>query len=165
LLATGCYRHADTSRPRPFDSPWQADSNISLPDTGGHLPTAVSPFFFLRTSIAMRTLRNLYLSIPLTKRNPTHSVRTLSDPLPKFYPYFCTLVLQASTFKLLATKCYRHADTLRLIPFESPWRADSNETLPNPSGHLPTKVSPFFSPLTSIALRTLQNLYHSISLA
>ena len=78
------------------------------------------------------------------------------------YPYFCTLVPQASTFKLLATKCYRHADTSRPIPFNSPWRVDSNQTLSDSCGHLPTEVSASFSILTSTAMRMLRNLHHSI---
>jgi len=79
LLATRCYRHADASRPIPFDSPGQADSNETFPDSGGHLPAEVSAFFTLLTSIAMWTLQELYHSIPLAEENPTHSVRTLSD--------------------------------------------------------------------------------------
>jgi len=110
LLATGCYRHADGSRPIPFDSPRRANSNETLPDSGGHLPPEVSAFFTLLISITMWTLREQYHLIPLIEKNPTHSVRTLSDRWFKGYPYFCTLVLQASTFKLLATDCYCFLD-------------------------------------------------------
>jgi len=91
-------------------------------------------------------------------------MRTLSDRCFKAYRYFCTLVPRASTFKLAATGCYRHADTLRPIPFDSPRRADSNETLPDSGGHLPAEISAFFILVTSIAMRTLRNLYHSIPL-
>jgi len=110
LSAPGCYRHADASRPIPFDSPQRADSNETLPDSGGHLPAEVSAFFTLLTSIAMWTLRELYHSIPLAEGNPTHSVPTLSDRWFKGYPYFCTLVPRPSTFKLLATECYSFLD-------------------------------------------------------
>jgi len=110
LLATGCYTHADASRPIPFDSPGRADSNATLPNSGGHLPTEVSAFVILLTSIAMWTLQELYHSIPLTEGNPTNSVRTLSDRWSKSYPYLCTLVLLACTFKLLATECYCFLD-------------------------------------------------------
>jgi len=109
----------------------------------------------------MQTLRDLYHLIPLAERNSTHPVPTLSDHWLKSYPFFCTLVPRASTFKLLATGCYGHADALRPIPFDSPGRADSNETLPYSGGHLPTEVSAFFILLTSIAMWTLQELYHS----
>jgi len=131
LLATGCYSHADTSKPIPFNSPRRADSNETLPGSGGHLPTEVSAFVSLLTSIAMWTLRDLYHSIPMAERNPTHSVPSLSDHWLKGYPYFRTLVLRASAFKLLATDCYRHADTLKPIPFNSPCQADSNALCPN----------------------------------
>jgi len=113
----------------------------------------------------MQTLRDLYHLIPLAKRNSTHSVPTLSHDWLKGYPFFCTLVFRASTFKLLATGCYRHVDASRPIPFDSPGRADSNETLPDSSGHLPAEVSAFFTLLTSIAMWTLQDLYHSFPLA
>ena len=121
----------DASRPIPFDSPRRADSNRTLPDSGRHLPTAVSPFFSLLTSIAMHTLRNLYHSIPLDWRIPTHPVPMLSDRWLKGYPNLCTWVPQVSTFKLLATECYRHADTLRPISFNSPRRAEFNALCPD----------------------------------
>jgi len=160
LLASGCYRHADASRPIPFDSPRRADSNETLPDSGGHLPPELSAFSILLTSLAMRTLRNLYHSIPLDRRIPTHPVPTLSDCRLKCYPNLCTCVPQASTFKLLASGCYRNADASRPIPFDSPRRADSNETLPDSGGHLPAEVSASFILLTSIAMRTFRNLHH-----
>ena len=61
--------------------------------------------------------------------------------------------------------CYSYADALKPIPFDSPRRADSNEALPDPGGHLPAEVSTFFTLLPSIAMFTLQELYHSIPLA
>jgi len=112
----------------------------------------------------MRALRNLHHSIPLDRRIPTHPVPTLSDLWLKCYPNLCTGVPRARTFKLLATECYRHADASRPIPFDSPRRADSNETLPDSGGHLPAEVSAFFILLTCIAMRTLRNIYHSIAL-
>jgi len=164
LLASGCYRHADASRPIPFDSPRRADSNEALPDSGGHLPAQISAFFILLTSIAMLTLRDLYYSIPLDWRIPTHPVLTLSDRWLTCYPNLCTGVPRATTFKLVATGSYRHADTQISIVFDSPRRADSNETLPDSGRHLPAEISAFFILLTSIAMRTLRTLYHSIPL-
>jgi len=67
LLATVCYRHVDASGPIPFDSPRQADSNGTLPDSGGHLPAEVSAFFTLLTSMVMWMLRELYHAIPLAE--------------------------------------------------------------------------------------------------
>jgi len=165
LSATGCYRHADASRPIPFDSPRRAYSNETLPDSGRHLPAEVSASFILLTSIAMLTLRNLYHSIPLDRGIPTHPVPMLSDGWLKCYPNLFTCVPRASTFKLSATGCYRHADASRPIPFDSPRPADSNETLPDSGGHLLAKVSALFTLLTSIAMWTLRELYHSIPLA
>jgi len=131
LLATECYRHADAWRPIPFDSPRWADSNETLPYSAGHLPPEISAFYILLTCIAMGKLRNLYLSIPLNRLIPTHPVPMLSDPLLKGYPNICTGVPWASTFKLLATECYRHADTSRPIPFNSPRRAEFNALCPD----------------------------------
>jgi len=113
----------------------------------------------------MRTLQNLYYSIPLDRRIPMHPVPMLSDSWLNCYKYLCTCVPRASTYKLLATGCYSHADASRPIPFDSPRRADSNETLPDPGGHLPTEVSAISILLTSIAMRTLRDLYHPIPLA
>jgi len=64
---------------RPFLT--LADSNEALPDSSGHqpVPGEVSAFFFLLTSIAMRTLQDLYHSIPHDQRIPTHPVPILSD--------------------------------------------------------------------------------------
>ena len=164
-LATECYRYTDTSRPIPFNSPCREESNETLPDSGGQLPANVSAFFSLLTCIAMWTLQNQYHSITLAERNPTHSVLTLTDHWLKGYPFFCTLVSRASTFKLLATGCYRHVDTSRPIPFNFPLRVDSHETLPDSCGHLPAQVSAIFSLLTTIAMWTLRDIYHSIPLA
>ena len=105
-----CYSHVDAAKPIPFDSPRRADSNENLPDSGGYLPTEISAFFTLLTSIAMWTLRQLYHSILLAERNLTDSLRTLSDRMFKGYPYFCTVVLRARTFQLLATEDYCFLD-------------------------------------------------------
>jgi len=142
----------------------RADSNEILPDSGGHLPPEISAFSILLTAIAMRTLRNLHHSIPLDRRIPTDPVPILSDRWLKSYPPICTSVPHVSIFKLFATECYRHADASRPIPFDSPRRADSNQTLPDSGGHLPSEISAFFILLTAIAMWTLRNLYHSIPL-
>ena len=123
------------------------------------------PFPILLTSIAMWTLRNLYHLIPLNRRIPTDPVLMLSDGWLNGYAYFCTWVPWTSTFKLLASGCYRHVDASWAIPFDSPRRADSNEALPDSGGHLPAEVCAFFILLTSLARRTLPDLYHTIPLA
>jgi len=53
MLAAGCYRHADNSKPIPFNSTHRADSNEGLPDSNGHLPAKVSASFSLVTSIVI----------------------------------------------------------------------------------------------------------------
>jgi len=77
--------------------PRRADSNEILPDSGGHLPTEVSAFFILLTSIAMRTLRNLYHSIPLDRRIPSTLSRRCptagSNAIPTFVLEFPRQVL------------------------------------------------------------------------
>ena len=163
-MATGFYRHADASRPISCDSPRRADSKETLPDSGEHLPPEVAPAFHLLTSIALRIPRNIHHSIPLDQWILTHPVPMLTDPWLKGYPNISTRVPRVTTFTLLATECYRHADTTRSIPFNSPRRADSNETLPDSGGHLPAAVSPFFSLLTSIALPIPRNIHHSFPL-
>ena len=142
------------------------DCNEALPDSSGHrpLPGEVSAFCFLLTSIAMRTLRNLYQSISLDRLIPMHPVPMLSDHWLNGYAYFCTWVPRASTFKSLATGCYRHVDASRPIPFDSRGRADSNVTLADSGGHLPQGISALFTLVTSIAMWTLRTLYQSISL-
>ena len=164
FLPPNLYMHADASKSIPFNSPHWADSNETLPDSGWYLLTEVSPFRFLLTSIVMQTLEELYYPIPLTEHNPRHSVPTLSDHWLKGYPYLCTLVPQASTFTLLAPECYRHTDISRTIPFNSPCRADSNETLPDSGRHPPLEVSASFSLLTSTAMKMLRNLHYPIPL-
>ena len=144
LLATECYRHADTSRPIPFDSPRRADSNETLPDSGGHLLAEISAFFIQLTALAMRTLQNLHHSTPLDRRIPMNPIPNLSDRWLKSYPPICTSVPRVNTFKLFATECYRHADASRPIPFVSPRRADSNDALPDSGGYLPAEISAFF---------------------
>jgi len=154
LLATERYRHADTSRPIPVSPSCRADSNGTLSNPSGHLPAVVSAFFSLVSSIAMQMLRDLNPSIPLNRRITMHPDPMVPDCWLKCYPFFCTLVPQASTFKLLATECYRHADTSRPIPFNPSRRANSNAILPNPSEHLrlPAEESGLSFLLTSIAI-------------
>ena len=164
FLPADHYSHADAPKPIPFDSPGRADSNETLPDSAGHLPAEISAFFIQLTAIAMRTLRNLYHSIPLDRRIPTNPVPMLSDHWLKSYPPICTWVPQASIFKLFATECYRDADASSPIPFDSPRRADPNETLPDTAGHLPAEISAFFILPTAIAMWTLRNLHNSIFL-
>ena len=64
-----------------FITPKRADSNEALPDSSGHRPVSgeVSAFFFLLTSIAMQTLRELYQSILLRERIPMRPFLTLVD--------------------------------------------------------------------------------------
>jgi len=108
------------------DSPQQADPNETCPDTCGHLPAEESAFLFPLTSIALWPLRDKHHSIPLDRRIPTHLATMLSDLWLNGYPCICTLVRRASTFKLMATGCYRHADTSIPILFNSDCRVKSN---------------------------------------
>jgi len=105
LFATECYRYADISRPIQFNSAPQVDYNETLSDTGGYLPAEVSAFLSVLTSTAMQKLQSLHNSIPLDRRILTHPVQMQSDLRLTSYPYLCTLVPPATTFKLLATEC------------------------------------------------------------
>jgi len=69
----------------------------------------------------MRTLRNLYYSIPLAEQIPTHSVPTLSDHWLKGYPYLCTLVPHAGTFRLSSL------DLINIFLFYWLYPNDSNQ--------------------------------------
>ena len=63
------------------------DCNVALPDPRRHrpVPGEVSAFFFLLTSIVMRTLGDLYHSIPLGERTPMRPIPTLADISPLRY--------------------------------------------------------------------------------
>ena len=64
-----------------------ADCNKALPDSSGHrpVPGEVFALFCLLTSIAMRTLRDLYHAIPLTERTPMRPFPTLATICPLRY--------------------------------------------------------------------------------
>jgi len=68
----------------------RADFKEAPPDSSGHLlvPGELSAFVCLLTTIAMRTLRNLYHSIPLDERTPMRPFPTLADICPVRYPPF-----------------------------------------------------------------------------
>ena len=70
---------------RPFLT--LADCNKALPASSGHrpVPGEVSAFFFLLTSIAMRTLQDLYHLIPLSEWTPMRAFPTLADICPLRY--------------------------------------------------------------------------------
>ena len=55
----------------------------------------------------------------------------LCDRWLKGYPNLAICVPRARTFKLFATEYYRHADTLRPIPFDSPRQAEFNALCPD----------------------------------
>ena len=67
----------------------------------------------------------------LDRRIPTHLFPMMSNHWLSGYAEFCTWVRRVSTFKLLGTGCYRHADGSRRIQFDSPQWPDSNETFCN----------------------------------
>jgi len=46
------------------------------------------------------------------------------------------------------------------IAFDSSWRADSNEALPDSSRHLPAAVSVVFYLLSSKGMQTLWDIHH-----
>jgi len=110
--------------------------------SGAYPPNKVSATFSLLTSTAIRTLRNLHNSISLNRQILKHPVITLSNNLVTGYAYFSTFFHRASTFKLLATECYRHWYPSSHIPFNSPYRAHSNPSCPGPDRGLVLKLSP-----------------------
>jgi len=79
----------------------------------------------------MPMLENLYNASRLNRPIPTHAVQMHSDHWLKGYGYLSTSVLRVTTFKLLATECYRHVDTPRSIPFNSPSRPESKALSPD----------------------------------
>ena len=98
----------------------QADSKEAPPDSSGHLlvPGELSAFVCLLTTIAMRTLRSLYHSIPLDVRTPMRRFPTLADICPVGIPLY------------LPADLYSHADSSKPTPFDSPLPADSNAPCP-----------------------------------
>jgi len=64
-----------------------SDCNVALPDPRRHrrVPGEVSALFFLLTSIVMRTLRDLYHSIPLGEWTPIRPFPTVADICPLRY--------------------------------------------------------------------------------
>lgn len=131
-------------KPIKFDSARRVHSNKTSYDCNGYprLHAKVSAFLSLLSWIAMPTLRNLYHLIALAKRNPTYVVPTQSNLQLIGYQYFCTLVPQASTVRLMATVCYRYVDALRPIPFNSPHQVDPNVYSPCLVPQLVLKPSP-----------------------
>ena len=79
----------------------------------------------------MLPLRAIYHSIRLSERIPMRVSPTLADACLVRYPSFGI------------TDSYRHATAASHIPFKPSQRADSNEGLPDPGGHLPGEL-PFF---------------------
>jgi len=98
-----------------------ADCNKALPDSSGYrpVPGEVSALFFLLTSIAMRTLRKLYHSIPLGEQTPMRPFPTLADICPLRYCLFHPADL------------YSHADASKPIPFDSLRPADCDAPCPD----------------------------------
>ena len=83
---------------------------------------------------------------------------TRSDRWWWSYLLVSTFVSQASTFRLFAAECYKHAIASWLIPLNSSRRAESNGLSPGSGARLAGKLSPFLSLLTAIGMLQLRSL-------
>src|SRR5205807_978067 len=112
----------------------------------------------------MRSLRIIHHSIPLDERIPMKIRRASCRDWGKSYALCCTFVPWADTYRLHVAVCYKCPGTSSLIPFDSSRRADSYSALPVPGGCLADELYTFSYPLTSISMRSLRIIPHSIPL-
>jgi len=89
---------------------------------------------------------------------------TRSHRWPWSYPLVCTFVHRASTNRLFAAECYKHATASSLIPLNSSRRAGSNELSPGSGAPLAGELSPSLTLLTATGMPPPRALYHSIRL-
>jgi len=80
------------------------------------------------------------------------------------YPLVCTFVHRASTYRLFAAECYKHATASSLIPLNSSCRDGSNELSPGTGVPLAGELSPSLTLLTATGMPPPRALYHSICL-
>jgi len=108
--------------------------------------------------------RALYHSICLVRRIQMVRFTTRSDRWWWSYLLVCTFVHRASTYRLFAAECYKHATALSLIPLSSSCRAESNGLSPGSGAPLDGELSPVLTLLTATGMRPPRALYHSIRL-
>jgi len=114
------------------------------------------------TATGMPPPRALYHSIRLVRRIQTVRFTTRSDGWWWSYLLVCTFVHRASTYRLFAAECYKHATASSLIPLNSSCRAESNELSPGSGAPLAGELSPFLTLLTATGMPPPRALYHSI---
>ena len=148
----------------PFDSSRPADSDGPLPGPCGPLADELSRFLTLLTATGMPPPRALYHSIRLVRRIRMVHVTTRSDRWWWSYLLVCTFDHRASTYRLFAAECYKHATPASRIPLNSSCRAQSNELSPGTGIPLAGELSPSLTLLTFTGMPPPRALYHSIRL-
>jgi len=164
LFAAECYKHATASSLIPLNSSCRAESNELSPGFGAPLAGELSPLLTLLTATGMPPPRALYHSIRLVRRIQMVRFTTRSDRWWWSYLLVCTFVHRASTYRLFAAECYKHATASSLIPWNSSCRAESNELSPGTGVPLAGELSPSLTLLTATGMPPPRALYHSIRL-
>ena len=108
--------------------------------------------------------RALYQSVCLIRRIQMVRFTTRSDRWWWSYLLVCTFVHRASTYRLFAAECYKHATASSLIPLNSSCRAESNELSPGTGVHLAGERLPSLTLLIATGMSPPRALYHSIRL-
>jgi len=108
--------------------------------------------------------RALYHSVRLVRRIQMVRCTTRSDRWWWSYLLVCTFVHWASTYRLFAAECYKHATAWGLIPLNSSCRAESNGLSPGSGAPLAGELSALLTLLTATGMPLPRSLYHSIRL-
>ena len=112
----------------------------------------------------MPPARTFYHSIRLVRRIQKVRFLTRSDPWWWSYLLVCSIVVRASTCRLFAAECYKHARASRLIPLNSSRRAESNGVSPGSGARLAGDQLVFLSLLTATGMPQLRSFTHWIRL-
>jgi len=116
------------------------------------------------TATGLPPPRALHHSIRLARRIQMVHLLTRSDRWWWSCLLVCTFVHRASTYRLFAAECYKHATASSLIPLNSSCRAESNELSPGSGAPLAGELSPLLTLLIATGMPTPRALYHSIHL-
>ena len=164
LIAAGCYKHDTASSLIPLNSTGRAESSELSPWSGTHRAGELSLFLTLLPATGMPPPQALYNSIRLVRWIQMVRFATLSHPWWWSYHLVCTFVHRASTYRLFAAECSKHATASNLIPLNFSRRAESNEQSPGPGPPLAGELSPFLTLLTATGMPPRRASYDSIRL-